>query len=85
MLVPALPNEAMAGGSRALRGIVAIEQTIEQRYRAADEAIAAPDLSARMLVGGVYRLLASRLRRGEPDTAGLVEELQAWITSTSGL
>jgi AcrR family transcriptional regulator len=82
-LARALLNEAMAGGSRALDardcGLAAIEEIIEQRYRAVDQAIPAPDLSARVLVGGIYRLLASRLRRGEQDTAGLVEELQAWI------
>jgi AcrR family transcriptional regulator len=84
-LARALLIEAMAGGSRALhardRGLAAIEETIEQRYRAADQATPAPDLSSRMLVGGIYRLLASRLRRGEQNTADLVEELQAWIMS----
>jgi AcrR family transcriptional regulator len=84
-LARALLNEAMAGGSRALhardRGLAAIEETIEQRYRAADQGTPAPDLSARMLVGGIYRLLASQLRRREHDTADLIEQLQAWIAS----
>jgi AcrR family transcriptional regulator len=84
-LARALLNEAMAGGSRALRardrGLAAIEETIEERYRAVDQDTAAPDLSARMLVGGIYRLLASQLRRREYDTADLIEQLQAWITS----
>jgi AcrR family transcriptional regulator len=79
----ALMNEALAGRQRALdvrdHGIAAIEQTIEEQYTAVDPATAVPDLPARALIGGIYRLLASRLRTSEQQTAGLLEDLLVWI------
>jgi AcrR family transcriptional regulator len=78
-----LTNEPMAGGPAALDardlGIAAIEQIIECRYGRLDAAALVPDFSSRMLLGGVYRLLASRLRRGEPNLSGLLEDLLGWI------
>jgi AcrR family transcriptional regulator len=80
-----LTNEPMAGGPTALdardRGIDAIEQIIEKSHHLLDPASAVPDFSARMLIGGTYRLLASRLRRGEPGLSGLLDELLGWIDS----
>ena len=76
-------SEAMAGGPRALqvrdRGIAQIEQVIEQAHESVSKASAMPDISPRMLVGGIYRLLAARLRRGEPGISGLLEDLLSWI------
>jgi AcrR family transcriptional regulator len=34
-----------------------------------------------VLIGGVYRLLASRLRRGEPSLAALLDDLLSWVKS----
>jgi AcrR family transcriptional regulator len=80
-----LTNESMAGGPRALdardQGIAEIEQIIEENYQRVDPATAIPDISGRMLIGGIYRLLASRLRRGEPSLSGLLADLLAWIKS----
>jgi AcrR family transcriptional regulator len=79
----ALLNEAMSGGPRALdardQGIAAIEETIEQRYLQVDASTPVPDLPVRTLVGGIYRLLASRLRRAEQGTPGLAADLEVWI------
>jgi AcrR family transcriptional regulator len=78
-----LTNEPMAGGRLALdardRGIAAVERIIEKSYRRADEATAIPDFSPGILIGGVYRVLASRLRRGEPNLDGLGPDLVDWV------
>ncbi|MFI4977797.1 MAG: TetR/AcrR family transcriptional regulator [Solirubrobacterales bacterium] len=80
-----LCNEPMAAGPIALdardRGIADIERVIEESYQRVDPATPAPDFSARMLIGGVYRLLASRLRRGEPGLSTLRDDLLGWIDS----
>jgi AcrR family transcriptional regulator len=78
-----LTNEPMAAGPRALdardRGIAAIERLVEERYEDLDPATPVPDFSPRMLIGGTYRVLASRLRRGEPNLSRLLADLQGWI------
>jgi AcrR family transcriptional regulator len=79
-----LTNEPMAAGPRALdardRGIAAIERLVEERYEDLDPATPVPDFSSRMLIGGTYRVLASRLRRGEPNLLSrLLADLQGWI------
>jgi AcrR family transcriptional regulator len=80
-----LCNEPMAGGPIALdardQGIGEIERVIEDSYERVGPATPAPDFSARMLIGGVYRLLASRLRRGEPGLSALRDDLLGWIDS----
>jgi AcrR family transcriptional regulator len=80
-----LTNEPMAGGPLALdardRGIGAIERVIEERYQCLGPATSVPDFSARMLIGGTYRLLAPRVRRGEPGLSDLLEDLLGWIGS----
>jgi len=80
-----LTNESMAGGPRALdardQGIAEIERIIEDRSQRVDPATAIPDISGRMLMGGIYRLLASRLRRGEPSFSGLLADLLTWVES----
>jgi AcrR family transcriptional regulator len=80
-----LTNEPMAAGPAALdardEGIAAIEQIIEKRYKSLDQVSPVADFSGRMLLGGIYRLLASRLRRGEPRLSGLAADLLGWIES----
>jgi AcrR family transcriptional regulator len=80
-----LTNELLAGGPSALdardRALAKIEQTIERRYQRLDAGTSVPDVSARALLGGIYRLLAARLRRGEPQLSGLLEDLLDWIAS----
>jgi AcrR family transcriptional regulator len=78
-----LTNEPMAGGPLALdardRGIAALARIVEERYEDLDEGTSVPDFSHRMLIGGTYRVLASRLRRGEPNLSRLLADLQGWI------
>lgn len=80
-----LTNEPMAGGPNALDardlGITHIEQLIEARLATVEANSPLPDLSVPVMIGGLYRLLASRLRRGEPRLPGMLEDLQTWITS----
>jgi AcrR family transcriptional regulator len=80
-----LMNESMAGGPRALnprdQGIAEITKMIEQAQERAGSDIVTPDLPTPLLIGGTYRLLASRLRRGVPGLSGLLEELLMWTKS----
>ncbi len=80
-----LTAEPMAGGPRLLaardRGIEEISQAIEQAHEHAPPAAEIPDVSPRMIVGGLYRLLASHLRRGEQNVSSLLGELLLWIES----
>jgi AcrR family transcriptional regulator len=78
-------NEPMAGGPIALdardRAIADIDRVIQDSYEHLHAATTAPDFSARMLIGGVYRLLSSRLRRGDPGLSALLDDLLGWIDS----
>jgi AcrR family transcriptional regulator len=78
-------NEALGAGTRALdtrdQGIVAIAQAIEAVERRAPDTTAVPDLAKPALFGGVCRMLATRLRRGEPCTSELREDLLRWVAS----
>jgi AcrR family transcriptional regulator len=80
-----LMSESMAAGPRALdardEAIAEIEQICERAYEQAPQAAAYPDVCPRMAIGGVYRLLASRLRHGEPGLAALTEDLLGWVGS----
>jgi AcrR family transcriptional regulator len=80
-----LTSQAMAGGPAALdardRGIAEIEQLIEEAHRQVPAAVGIPDISPRIAIGGVQRLLAARLRRGQPLGGRVSEELAAWAQS----
>jgi AcrR family transcriptional regulator len=80
-----LMNESMAAGRLGLDardgGIAEIAGLIEGADRQAPSGAAVPDLCSAVLVGGVYRLLAARLRRGEPGVSGLREDLTRWVAS----
>jgi len=81
-----LLDQATGGGARALdvrdRGIDALARLIEQRYEAAPARSAVvPDLAPRTVIGGIFRLLASRLRTRRPCNAELLEDLLAWTDS----
>jgi AcrR family transcriptional regulator len=80
-----LMSEAMAAGPPALQ---AREEGIEELAQLVDAALAravpgeqSPDVCPRSAIGGCYRLLAARLRRGEPGLARLASELEAWLDS----
>jgi AcrR family transcriptional regulator len=80
-----LTSQAMAAGPRALdardEGIAEVEQIIEEACRLLPPTAVIPDVSPRAVIGGVYRLLASRLRRGEPGVGRAVDHLSAWVES----
>jgi AcrR family transcriptional regulator len=80
-----LVKESLAGGRRALElrdeGIARVEQLIDDRYATLAPATAIADVSSAMLVGGLQRLIASRLRRDDAELVRLVDELVAWVES----
>lgn len=79
-----LMAEAMAGGerSRSVRdsGIERIAAAIDTT--AADAAVKSlmADLEARVVIGSVYRMIATRLRRGEASISPLTEDLLDWLS-----
>jgi AcrR family transcriptional regulator len=77
--------EGLAGGARALalRGeaLTSAAAIVEEARARAPEGAMAPDLPSATLIGGVFRLLAMRLRHGEAGLDGLASELGAWIDS----
>ncbi len=75
-----LMGESMAGGARALderdEGIVRLAELIAEAQAGGG---LAPDIDLRVMLGGVHRMIATRLRRGEPAIAKLADELQDWL------
>jgi AcrR family transcriptional regulator len=80
-----LMGESMAGGPGALavrdRGIEQIAAAIEQAQGRASAQEPLADLDARVLLGSVYRMIATRLRRGEVAISELDEELVEWLVA----
>jgi len=78
-------SDALAGGAQGREArdasIAAIAESIERALSAADEHALAPDVEHRVLIGGVFRLIAPRLRRGEPAISRLTDELERWLAS----
>ena len=78
-----LTNEPLAGGPRALdlrdRGIAEIARLVEEAQARASGYV--PDIAPRVLLGGLQRLLATRLRHGEHSMDGWLENLLAWVES----
>jgi AcrR family transcriptional regulator len=80
-----LMAESMAGGAGALdvrdRGIAQIADAIETAQAAAPAGAAVADVEPRVLVGSVYRMIATRLRRGETAISKLTDDLLGWLAS----
>ncbi len=78
-----LMNEPLAGGSSALdtrdKGIAELAAAIEETLQTAPPDAPSPDISLSFVIGGLYRLLASRLRRGEPATTALLDDIGEWV------
>ncbi len=80
-----LTNEPLAGGKPALESR---DQAIDQiaadiattREKVAMD-VPTPDVPLPIVIGGVCRLLAARLRRGERATEALSEDLATWVAS----
>jgi AcrR family transcriptional regulator len=80
-----LMAESMAGGAQALqardRGVAELAAIVaSSQKRISSDNRPLVDLPPEILVGTVYRILATRLRRGEP-VSKLGEELLAWIAT----
>ena len=80
-----LCSQAMAAGPKALdardHGLAEIETVLDGAHAQAPPTAPIPDISPSVAIGGVYRLLASRLRRGEPGVSRTLEDLTAWLSS----
>jgi AcrR family transcriptional regulator len=80
-----LMGESMAGGAGALdardHGIARIAEEIEAAQSGATPDAAIADLEPRVLVGSTYRMIATRLRRGEAAISKLAGDLIAWLSS----
>jgi AcrR family transcriptional regulator len=80
-----LMAESMSGGTRALdardSGIARLATSIERVRGDVPGDAFAPDLEARILLATVYRMIATRLRRGEMAVARLAEELLGWVAA----
>ncbi len=75
--------EVLAAGPRALqlrdRGLNELGRLVERRLGRVGGDIVSADLPASVVLGALQRLLAVRLRRGEPAIASLRDELVAWV------
>jgi len=80
-----LMSESMAGGPRALdvrdAGIGKIAAVVEEAHGRVPAEAAMPDVDHQVLIGGIYRVLATRLRRGEPAISKVIDELLPWVKS----
>jgi AcrR family transcriptional regulator len=85
MLARLLMSEAMAGGPRGCekrdQGVREIADIVEARRIGLPADALVADLESGTLIGGAYRLLATRLRRGEPGMSALTKDLAAWVRS----
>jgi AcrR family transcriptional regulator len=80
-----LTSHAMGAGPNALdardAGIAEIDSVIAQAHSLLPATVPVPDVSSQIVIGGVYRLLASRLRRGELGLTRVTDDLRAWVDS----
>jgi AcrR family transcriptional regulator len=78
-----LTDEALAGSKAILdvrdRGIAEVAETIDTATQSASPSAKAPDLPLEVVIGGLYRMIASRLRRGERATATLCQGVLEWL------
>jgi AcrR family transcriptional regulator len=79
-----LADEMLAGGPEALdvrdRGVIDLGASVEDRLVGVSHA-GPPDLPAGIVLGGVARLIASRLRRGETEHTAFAAAVDRWIGS----
>jgi AcrR family transcriptional regulator len=80
-----LSSQAMAGSPAALgvrdRAIAEIERAVDAAHARATPTALIPDISPRVAIGGIYRLLGPRLRRVELGLTRTLEDLSCWIDS----
>jgi AcrR family transcriptional regulator len=80
-----LMGESMAGGADALtsrdQGIAKIAKALAKAELRASADARLSDLAPEIVVASVYRLLATRLRRGEARISTLGEDLVTWLAA----
>jgi AcrR family transcriptional regulator len=80
-----LMKEALAGGPEVLfvrdRGIGELADRVEGVFERAPRRTEIPDVPVAAVIGGVYRMLAVRLRRSEQALGELGDELGEWLSS----
>lgn len=85
MLARLLMSEAMAGGPRGCdqrdEGVRQLAEMVRERREGLPADTPVADLHNSTLIGGIYRLLATRLRRSEPGISALTQDLTAWVES----
>jgi len=78
-------SEVLGGGSRALdarqQGIAAVAALVETCERRAAKNAPIPDLQPELVLGGIERVLAARLRKAEPHIERVREDLIRWVDS----
>jgi len=78
-----LTNESLGAGPTMLAarddGVRKLAAVIDRAQRKAEPAATVPDVAALTVMGGAYRLLGARLRRGEPGLSRLREDLLVWL------
>jgi AcrR family transcriptional regulator len=77
-----LTSQSMGAGRSALdtrdAGIAALAHLIDAAHARVPPHVAIPDLNPQIAIGGLYRLLAPRLRRGEPGLSRTIDDVVAW-------
>jgi AcrR family transcriptional regulator len=80
-----LMGQSMSAGRPALdsrdQGIVEIAAVIAATQEGIGPRAPVPDLDHRILLGSVYRMIATRLRRGQANMETLGAELLAWVAA----
>lgn len=78
-----LAHEAMLAGPAALAGrdelTAQITEQVEESYRQLPSDAAIPDVPARMLLGGLIRVLGIRMRAGDLSADRLLSEAEGWV------
>jgi AcrR family transcriptional regulator len=80
-----LMSESMSGGRGALdardRGIEELTTLVEQAQDGVRAASLIADVNPRVALGSTYRMVATRLRRGDPAVAKIAAEMRAWLSA----
>jgi AcrR family transcriptional regulator len=78
-----IATESLAGASAILdardEGVAKIAQLIDRRLGQAPPRAPTPDIAVALMIGGLYRLVGARARRGERLTDSELQELLQWI------
>ncbi len=80
-----LTGESMSGGHGALAardaGVARIAETVERVQQPVKATVVLADVEPRLVLGGLFRMLAMRLRRGETAVSKLTDELLEWLSA----